>query len=180
MNIIVALPKMENAKSIKSVLVRSGFSVEMVAVTGAQALQYANDFGEGILICGPRFPDMMYMELYEYLPSGFQMLLLASHDVVDSRSIPDLMCLSMPFKINELIQTVQTMSYALERLRKKRRSMPKERGREEQALLQEAKLVLMNRNDMTEDEAHRYLQKRSMDNGTGMVETAQMILSLMQ
>jgi response regulator NasT len=37
----------------------------------------------------------------------------------------------------------------------------------------------MERNSMTEEEAHRYIQKRSMDNGTGMVETAQMILSLM-
>ena len=30
---------------------------------------------------------------------------------------------------------------------------------------------------MTEEEAHRYIQKRSMDNGTGLTETAQMILS---
>ena len=33
---------------------------------------------------------------------------------------------------------------------------------------------------MTEEEAHRYLQKRSMDNGTGIVETAQMVLSIMR
>ena len=32
---------------------------------------------------------------------------------------------------------------------------------------------------MTEEEAHRYIQKRSMDNATGLTETAQMILSLM-
>lgn len=29
-------------------------------------------------------------------------------------------------------------------------------------------------------EAHRYLQKCSMDSGTGMVETAQMVISLIQ
>ena len=32
----------------------------------------------------------------------------------------------------------------------------------------------------SEEEAHRYIQKRSMDNGTGLVEVSQMILSLMQ
>ena len=37
----------------------------------------------------------------------------------------------------------------------------------------------MSRNNLTEEEAHRYIQKRSMNNGTDMVETAQMILSLM-
>mgnify|MGYP002644219349 CR=1 FL=1 len=31
----------------------------------------------------------------------------------------------------------------------------------------------------TEEEAHKYLQKCSMDNGTNMVETAQMILTLL-
>ena len=32
---------------------------------------------------------------------------------------------------------------------------------------------------MTEVEAHRYLQKTSMDSGTNLVETAQMVLSMM-
>ena len=34
-------------------------------------------------------------------------------------------------------------------------------------------------NHMTEEEAHRYLQKTSMDSGTNLVETAQMVLSMM-
>ena len=46
-------------------------------------------------------------------------------------------------------------------------------------MIHEAKLLLMNRNNMTEEEAHRYLQKTSMDNGTSLVETAQMVLQLM-
>jgi len=37
----------------------------------------------------------------------------------------------------------------------------------------------MNRNGLSEEEAHHYIQKRSMDNGTGMVEVSQMIISLM-
>jgi response regulator NasT len=36
----------------------------------------------------------------------------------------------------------------------------------------------MERNGLTEEEAHRYIQKSSMDNGTGVVETAYMIMSL--
>ena len=31
---------------------------------------------------------------------------------------------------------------------------------------------------MTEAEAHRYIQKCSMDSGTNLVETAQMVISL--
>ena len=89
------------------------------------------------------------------------------------------MCLSMPLKVHELIQTVETMSYTITRMRKKRRMEPKVRSEEEKRMLQDAKELLMVRNNMSEEEAHRYIQKRSMDNGTGLIETAQMILSLM-
>ena len=52
------------------------------------------------------------------------------------------------------------------------------RSEKEAAVIETAKQLLITRNNMTEDEAHRYLQKRSMDNGTDMVETAQMVLAL--
>ena len=38
---------------------------------------------------------------------------------------------------------------------------------------------MMERNRMTEPEAHKYLQKCSMDSGTNLVETAQMVLTLL-
>lgn len=178
-NIIVAFPKLENAKNVKSILTRSGFYVDAAVTTGAQVLQYANSLDEGILICGPKFVDMMYAELKEYLPPGFQMLLVASSDICCERDVPDIMCLAMPLKVHELIQTVETMSYTIQRMRKKRRTEHKERSEEEKRLLSTVKALLMERNNMTEEEAHRYLQKRSMDNGTGLIETAQMILSLL-
>jgi AmiR/NasT family two-component response regulator len=36
----------------------------------------------------------------------------------------------------------------------------------------------MERNQMTEEEAHRYIQKISMDSATNLVETAEMLLEL--
>ena len=55
-------------------------------------------------------------------------------------------------------------------------SAPPEIGGEE---IRKAKELLMTRNNMSEEEAHRYLQKSSMDSGTNMVETAEMVLSIM-
>jgi response regulator NasT len=107
------------------------------------------------------------------------MLLVASPDICNEHEVADIMCLSMPLKVHELIQTVETMSYTITRMRKKRRTEPKVRSEEEKRMLQDAKELLMVRNNMSEEEAHRYIQKRSMDNGTGLIETAQMILSLM-
>ena len=50
------------------------------------------------------------------------------------------------------------------------------RSREEQSLIDQAKRLLMDRNDMTEEHAHRYLQKKSMDSGAKLVQTAQLVL----
>ena len=53
-----------------------------------------------------------------------------------------------------------------------------EHGGSLSALIAKAKALLMERNNMTEAEAHRYIQKCSMDSGTNLVETAQMVISL--
>ena len=51
--------------------------------------------------------------------------------------------------------------------------------KEEQAVINQAKEVLMDKNNMSENEAHRYIQKSAMDSGRTMVETAEMILAIM-
>ena len=55
----------------------------------------------------------------------------------------------------------------------------KNRDPKQQETIRKAKELLMTRNNMSEEEAHRYLQKSSMDSGTNMVETAEMVLSIM-
>lgn len=42
--------------------------------------------------------------------------------------------------------------------------------------IQSAKKVLITQRNMTESEAHRYLQKMSMDAGRSLTETARMVL----
>ena len=92
----------------------------------------------------------------------------------------EIMCLSMPLKVHDLINTVDMMIQTIERRKRKQRLKPRERNPEEVALIKQAKEILMNRNHMTEEEAHRYIQKCSMDSGTNMVETAQMVLTMMK
>ena len=86
----------------------------------------------------------------------------------------------MPLKVYDLLNTLEMMSAGIERRRKKRKSRPKERSEEDKKVLQEAKNLLMERNGLSEEEAHRYIQKCSMDSGTNLVETAEMVLSMMR
>ena len=54
-NIIVVFPKRENAVNIRNSLVRAGIEVSAVSLTGAKALQYADNWSDGIVVCGQRF-----------------------------------------------------------------------------------------------------------------------------
>lgn len=179
-NIIVALPKLEEAKAIRSILMKNGFSVTGVCTTGAQVLNQADEWDDGIVICGYKLTDMIYSELHECLPQGIGMLLVASQHVLDDCLNDDIVCLSMPLKVHDLTGTVEMMCQTLARRRKKERRRPKRRDEEELALIEEAKSLLMSRKRMTEEEAHRYLQKCSMDSGTNMTETARMVMTVMQ
>ncbi len=179
-SIIVALPKLEDARNMKNLLVRSGYAVAAVCTSGAQALAQADNLNDGIVICGYKLTDMLYSELHDSLPQGFEMLLMASQRFLMECQDNDIVCLTMPFKMNDLVNTVEMMSNSIAYKRRKRREKPKQRNPEEVALIKDAKLLLMNRNNMTEEEAHRYIQKTSMDNSTSMVETAQMVLTVMR
>ena len=63
--------------------------------------------------------------------------------------------------------------------KRKEKKKPKARSWKEQNYISNAKMMLMQRNHLSEDEAYRYIQKSSMDSGTNMVETAQMLLMLL-
>ena len=177
-NIIVVFPKQQDANSIRSILQKSGYDNVFACSSGAKAISMFDELDDGIVISGYKMVDMMYSDIKDCMPSGFEMLLMASERTLSSGRDAHLVCLSMPMKVHNLIDTVGMMEEGILRKRKKRREMPRERSDEQKKLISDAKKLLIERNHMTEEEAHHYIQKCSMDSGTNMVETAQMVLSI--
>ena len=134
-SIVIALPKIEDAKKIRTVLNRYGFTVAAVCNSGANALASISELDGGVLLCGYHLQDM--------------------------------------------VNTVSMILSQIERRWKKDKKKPKQRSWKEQNYISNAKMLLMERNHLSEDDAYRYIQKCSMDSGTNMVETAQMVLMLL-
>lgn len=177
--IVIVFPRMEDARGIKNILVKSGFSVYAACTTAAAAVNALEDLNDGIVISAYRLKDMMYLELKDCLPSGFMMLLLAARQhLADCEAGEDLVFLPMPFKVHELVEAVNALLERCEAARRKRRESPKAKSPEDMALIARAKEMLMEKRSMTEMQAHKYLQKCSMDSGRSMVESARMILML--
>ncbi len=177
-SIIIVFPKMEDGKSIRNLLVRHGYEVAAVCTLGSQVLNNIDVMNGGIIISGYKFSDMYYFDLKNSLPQGFDMLLLASGRVCSECQSEEIICITMPLKVQDLLSTLEMMCMGQAKRRRKQRSKLRQRSEEEQRILCEAKAVLMERNHMSEEDAHRYLQKCSMDSGTSLIETAQMVLGL--
>lgn len=178
-SLIVVFPRPEDAKGIRKLLVQRGFSVAAVCNTGAQALNYANSLNGGIVVSAYRLPDMMYEELDEFLPDTFDMLVLVPPKYLSEGIAAGVLSLPMPLRTYDFLRTLEMMSETARRKQKKRREQLKKRDPQQQRAVEEAKRILMERNHMTEEEAHRYIQKCSMDSGTNMPETAEMIIRIM-
>ena len=179
-NIVVLFPKLEDAKSIRNLLTQRGYPVSSVCTSGAQALAAADHLGSGIIVCGYKFPDMIYEELYENVAPAFEMLLVASARALSGGVREGVVGVTMPLKAQELLESLEMIVSSQERRRRRKKTIPPKRSERERKLIEDAKALLMERNHMSEEEAHRYLQKTSMDSGTNMAETAEMLFSLMQ
>lgn len=176
-NILVAFPKAEDGKKIARLLAGYGFFVDQICTTAAQALGEMNQYSGGVIICGYRLPDMFYSDLLECMPSGFEMLLLASERILGQLDSGSVVSLSLPVSACDLTETLQMM---LRPAKSAKSGGRKKRSLKEQQIIDQAKHLLMERNHLAEAEAYRYLQKHSMNNGTSLAETAQMVLTLME
>lgn len=181
LNIIVAFSRPEDGKNIKNILTKNGLRVTALCTSASQVLAHAGDLRSGLVICGFQFGDMTCRQMSEHLLPGFDVLLIASPSRWSGENMGEIVCLPAPFKVCDLISTVRMVEKLQMEHRKQRRRAPiQQRSEEESQAIEKAKELLISSRRMTEPEAHRYLQKCSMDSGTGIVEAARMVLTLYQ
>ena len=135
--------------------------------TASAALSEIREHESGMVISGYHLKDMYYTELADSLPPHFELVLLGSASTV-SAADTGILSLTTPLKVYDLVNTAEMVLHQMERMAKKARK-PKRRSEREDNYIKNAKVLLMERNHLSEEEAHRYIQKSSMDNGTNMV-----------
>ena len=80
--IVVVLPKLENAKKVKKILLEHGFQTVFACSSASAALQMVGEYSYGLVISGYRMPDMYYLDLVDCLPRDFESILLGSEETV--------------------------------------------------------------------------------------------------
>lgn len=168
-NIIVVFANEEARRRIRSLLDTGGYRANAVCSSGAEAIRAVRTLGGGVVVCGFRLGDMTANHL------GADLLGLAALLVVSSAANLDLCEGENLFRLASPVSRADFFAMLDLLFRKLRRPSGK-RGEEDRAIIQCAKEILMNMNRMTEAEAHRFLQKRSMDTGAKLIETAQTVI----
>ena len=125
------------------------------------------------VVCSPRLADGPAEWLYEDLPPACSLLLVGPQHVLDACTGPDLYKLPTPVRREEAVSTVRLL---LQFGRRMERALRPRRSGAEQELVSRAKRLLMDRKGLTEEEAHRLLQKRSMDGGLPMTQAARQVI----
>ncbi len=177
MNVIIVFPKTETAAKIRALCLRSGYETAVICTTAAGALSQIQESSGGVIICSYRLRDGMAVDIYREAHPGYQMILIGPVDYIDSIPERNIYTLATPLYPTDLLSTLELACRAFAKWRHHNRRAPKPRSEKDMKLIAQAKELLMERNHFTEDEAHKFLQRRSMDNGITLVETAQMILS---
>ena len=125
------------------------------------------------VICSPHLTDGPAEWLYEDLPPACSLLLVGPQHVLDSCGSREVFKLPTPIRKEEAVSTVRLLLQFGHRME---RFVRPKRNSAEQELVDRAKRLLMEREGYCEEDAHRALQKRSMDAGCRMSQTARKIL----
>lgn len=171
--IVVAFANTEAQHRIVHLLEPNGYGIACVCTTGAEVIRTVRKLGTASVVCGFKLRDMTATELAASLRGAAALLVVSSPVHLDLCEGENLFKLVTPSPKSDFFASMEML---LELEEKQLRPPVMQRIADEKRSIERAKTLLMEINRMTESEAHRFLQKRSMDTGMRMVETAQFII----
>lgn len=171
--IIVANANLDSAKKIGAVLRSAGYPVTAVCSSGAQLLHLTGrSYCGGVVVCSTRLSDMPAQSLARNTGGGYDFLYIVRGGPSMDLDYPSLI---MPLNRIRLIACVNMLLKVSEGAGLTLKKRVVGCGMEEKEIIARAKELLMLRCNMTEPSAHRFLQKRSMDSGKKLCETAMLV-----
>lgn len=171
--VIVAFESDKSCWRVKEILESSGTAACIICKSADQVKRAVHKQHITTVVCGYKLSDESAEGLLEDLPPTCSMLVVAVQGMLDLCQSDDVFKLASPVSKGDLIASVRML---LQVGRKLEKFVRPRRSAEERAVIEQAKQLLMSRNGMTEEQAHRFLQKQSMDSGAKMIQTAQLVL----
>lgn len=171
---VVAFESEKDQEAIAGMLEKNGISVRDRCRTGQEVIRAIKRMGGGIVVAGYKFPDMTTEHVaYQLKEDGASILMVAKGTHLDMVENEDIFRIPAPFRPAELVGAVNML---LQLDQQRFRTAAARRTVDEKQLITKAKELLMEKQQYTEEQAHRYLQRRSMETSLKMTEVAKLII----
>lgn len=171
--VVVAFERRGNCERLREIIENGGEFSCIVCHSADQVRRAVRKQRLDLVVCGFKLKEESCESLFYDLPQWCPMLMVAPQAQLDLCETEGIFKLPAPIRRSELLASVRLLAqmHCIGRERD-----PVHRSQEEQALVEQAKTVLEDRCGMTEEQAHRFLQKQSMDNGVRLADTARQVL----
>lgn len=167
-NIIIGFHSKKTCLSVLNVLNNYGINPDFVCQSGLKIREMASYLGEGVIILGEKFLDELSINIIEDFWQDFNIIFIGSFGQINICEDKKAYKLATPLKQEELISAIEMQLY---------KDTPKKiRKNLENETLYKAKKLLFEKYNFTEDKAHKFIQKMSMEKRTKMIEIAKYII----
>ena len=172
---VVAFESEQTLTAISDLLEKNGIPVRCRCRSGQETIRAVKNMGGGVVVSGYKLTDMTAEQLAEQLRGdGVTFLVVAKGALLDLLENDGIFRIAAPFRPAELVGAVG-MLLQLDQQRAK--PLAGQRTQDEKQLVDQAKQLLMDREGVTEEQAHRCLQRRSMERSMKMAEVAKQIIA---
>lgn len=172
-NIFIAFDNRKIAVSIAKILITNGNNVAAISKSSVELMNSLHYYPSGIIITGCIFDGFRTERMIENVSEEFNFIVVGNKMQIDDLPDERVFKLSTPLQKNDLICSVDLlMTMDTEYKSTTRKNV------QDDKIIQRAKSVLIDMYSMSEDQAHRYMQKKSMDTGRKMVDIARIILDV--
>jgi response regulator NasT len=172
-SVVTAFSNPLMARTVSSVLTNGGYEVESVCKSGEDLLQFSETCASRVVVSGFSFPDMDLESLYRRLNGRLAMVIVPFSHQMNMIKIRELTVIPYPPPEQELLLAVERVDKFVSA---RGQTLPHVRTAEEILLIHRAKEIIIDSLGATEDQAHRFLQRFSMNYGLRLSEAAKMVI----
>lgn len=182
--IFIVCSKPEVIKELRTLMLQQGYTAAEYALSANEARRKLDFFEpELILVNAPLQDELgteMVLDIADVTDAGI--IVLAKHEHLEEMQyrLEKVGALVLPKPINKttLLQTARFAARSRKSLKGlKNQNDDLERRINDRKVIEKAKWILVEKMNMTEPQAHRYIQKRAMDTRVSQIKVAEEIIS---
>ena len=169
--VILAFTKEETTARIRRMLEGSGCTVRAAAHSAPELYRHLANADDVLVIMGYKIGTDTVNDVFDALRRGQRLMSVVKAERQDMIENEEIFVLPLPVNRERLISSIEMLLGTI-----KKQTSASRRSSDEEELIERAKLYLMEKYRMSEQQAHRFIQKRSMDTGARFADTARQIL----